>query len=147
MIGMSFPQLFDNGEPSNLENLRKFFDANYNISQIETSEIGRNGIRVCFLNDVTGIVENGYLVRVWGIQKDITSSNSKKAILKQLTLEQLNVLKATVEGKTMKEIASDVGVSPKTVESIRAQLKTIFGVDTIARLIAVVIQIGIQSIQ
>lgn len=145
LIGARFPQLFDNGEASNLINLRVFLQNGYQVRNTETIEIARNGQRKHFLNDVIGVVENEHLVRVWGSQRDITSDKSQKEVLKQLTPDQLKILKITVDGKTMKEIAAEVGVSPKTVESVRNQLKIIIGVETIAQLIAVAIQLGIND--
>ena len=145
LIGARFPQLFDNSESSNLKNLRVFLQNNYQVRDIETIEIARNGQRKYFLNNVIGVIEDGCLIRVWGSQRDITANKSQQQILKQLTPEQLKILKITVEGKTMKEIASEVGVSPKTVESMRNQIKTILGVETIAQLIALAIQLGIND--
>ena len=127
-------------------NLRAFLKEGYRLQNAETIEIGKNGIRKYFLNEVIGIVEDDHLVRVWGTQKDITADKSQREILKQLSPEQLKILKMTVEGKTMKEIASEVGISPKSVESIRNQIKAIIGVDTIAQLIATAIQLGINEI-
>ena len=146
MIGVRFPQLFDNADASNLENLHTFFKTDCMVIQKETCEIGKNGIRKYFLNDVVGVIEDNQLVRVWGTQKDITADKSQREILKQLSPEQLKILKMTVEGKTMKEIAADVDVSPKTVESLRNQLKAIVGANTLAQLIAIAIQLCIQNI-
>ena len=146
MIGVRFPQLFDNADASNLENLHTFFKTDCMVIQKETCEIGKNGVRKYFLNDVVGVIEDNQLVRVWGTQKDITADKSQREILKQLSPEQLKILKMTVEGKTMKEIAADVDVSPKTVESLRNQLKAIVGANTLAQLIAIAIQLGIQNI-
>jgi len=147
MIGVRFPQLFDNADASNLENLHTFFKTDCMVIQKETCEIGKNGVRKYFLNDVVGVIEDNQLVRVWGTQKDITADKSQREILKQLSPEQLKILKMTVEGKTMKEIAADVDVSPKTVESLRNQLKAIVGANTLAQLIAIAIQLGIQNIE
>jgi DNA-binding CsgD family transcriptional regulator len=145
LIGIRFPQLFDNAELVNMASLRTFLREGYRLHEFETVEIGKNGIRKYFLNDVIGIVEEGYLIRIWGTQKDITEKISQREILKQLSPEQLKVLKTTVEGKTMKEIAFEVGVSLKTIESIRKLLKSIFGVDTVAQLIASAIHLGITT--
>ena len=147
MIGVRFPQLFDNADASNLENLHTFFKTDCMVIQKETCEIGKNGVRKYFLNDVVGVIEDNQLVRVWGTQKDITADKSQREILKQLSPAQLKILKMTVEGKTMKEIAADVDVSPKTVESLRNQLKAIVGANTLAQLIAIAIQLGIQNIE
>ena len=146
MIGVRFPQLFDNADASNLENLHTFFKTDCMVIQKETCEIGKNGVRKYFLNDVVGVIEDNQLVRVWGTQKDITADKSQREILKKLSPEQLKILKMTVEGKTMKEIAADVDVSPKTVESLRNQLKAIVGANTLAQLIAIAIQLCIQNI-
>jgi DNA-binding CsgD family transcriptional regulator len=146
IIGARFPQLLDNAEASNLINLRTFLKDGYQTEHMETAEIGKNGKRKYFLNDAVGIIEDNHLVRIWGRQQDITTEKSKREVLNQLTPEQLKVLKTTVEGKTMKEIASEVGISHKSVESIRNQIKTIIGVDTIAQLIATAIQLGINEI-
>jgi DNA-binding CsgD family transcriptional regulator len=145
LIGVRFPQLFDNAEISNMMNLRTFLKEGYQLRKTESIEIGKNGIRKYFLNDVIGVIEDDHLVRVWGIQKDISVEKSQREILKRLTPEKLKILKTTIEGKTMKEIASEVGVSLKTVESVRKQLKAIIGVDTIAQLIAAAIQLGIND--
>jgi len=145
MIGVRFPQLFDNSEAVNVENLRSFLISNYKINQIESCEIGKNSVRKYFLNDIAGVIEDNNLVRVWGIQKDITAEKSQKEILKQLSSEQMKILKATVEGKTMKEMASEVDISYKSVESLRNQNKAIIGVDTIAQLIATAVQLGINE--
>jgi DNA-binding CsgD family transcriptional regulator len=146
IIGARFPQLLDNAEASNLINLRKFLNDGYQTENIETAEIGKNGERKYFLNDAVGIIEDKHLVRIWGRQQDITAEKSRREVLNQLSPEQLKVLKITVDGKTMKEIASEIGISLKSVESIRNQIKTILGVDTVAQLIAIAIQLGINEI-
>ena len=112
-----FPQLFDNAEASNLINLRCFSKQDITYEITETIEIGNNGIRKYFLNDVVGLLKMNHLVRVWGMQKDITADKSEaesgKQILRKLTPEQLQILKLTVDGKTMKEIAAATGLSLK----------------------------------
>jgi DNA-binding CsgD family transcriptional regulator len=146
LTGVRFPRLFDNADASNLTNLQTFLKDNYQIRNAETVEIDKNGNRKLFLNDTIGIVEDGNLVRVWGMQQDITVERAQRDVLKQMTPNQIRVLKATVEGKTMKEIAADVEVSPKTVESLRNQLKAIVGANTLTQLITIAIQLGIQNI-
>jgi len=146
LIGVRFPQLFDNSESSNMLNLRKFLSEGFCLQNTETIEIGKNGIRKYFLNNVIGVVEENHLVRVWGTQRDITDKLSQREILKQLSSEQLKILKATIDGKTMKEIAYEAGVSLKTVELTRKQTKAIFEVDTIAQLIVSAIRRGIFTV-
>jgi DNA-binding CsgD family transcriptional regulator len=147
LIGARFPQLFIRTDTTNMDNLRVFLKNDYRIENIECHETGKNGERKYSLNDIVGVIKDDHLVRVWGRQKDITAEKSKREVLKQLTPEQIKILKITVEGKTMKEIASEVGISLKSVESLRNQIKAIIGVDTVAQLIATAIQLGIQNVE
>lgn len=62
---------------------RDFIESGYKTLDIETEEVKQNGDKVCFVNDVTGIITNGFLNGIWGSQKDITeikkSENRKNA--------------------------------------------------------------------
>ena len=148
MIGVRFPQLFDNSDASNLDNLRTFFKTDYRVIQKETCEIGKNGIRKYFLNDVVGVVEDNHLVRVWGMQEDVTlqksESEPENSLEKQLTPQQLNVLRLTVEGKKIKEIAAELDISPKTVEYLRKRIKDRFDTESIPELVALAVKFGIE---
>jgi len=148
MIGVRFPQLFDNSDASNLDNLRTFFKTDYRVIQKETCEIGKNGIRKYFLNDVVGVVEDNHLVRVWGMQEDVTHQKSESepeiSLEKQLTPQQLNVLRLTVEGKKIKEIAAELDISPKTVEYLRKRIKDEFDTESIPELVALAVKFGIE---
>jgi len=52
--------------------LTDFIRSNYRISNAESKEMDRNGNVRYILNNNIGIVENGFLVRTWGVQTDIT---------------------------------------------------------------------------
>jgi PAS domain S-box-containing protein len=52
--------------------LTSFIKNNYRISNAESKEVDRTGNIRYILNNNIGIVENGYLVRTWGVQTDIT---------------------------------------------------------------------------
>jgi PAS domain S-box-containing protein len=51
---------------------RRFVLSGYRLTDVETNEVDRFGRTRCFLNNEVGIVENGFLVRIWGTQRDIT---------------------------------------------------------------------------
>lgn len=55
--------------------------------------------------------------------------------LEALTLRQREVLQMIAEGKSTKEIAASLGVSPKTVETHRAAVMTRLGIHDIAGLV------------
>jgi DNA-binding CsgD family transcriptional regulator len=144
LIGARFPQLFIRTDTTNMDNLRVFLKNDYRIENIECHETGKNGERKYSLNDIVGVIKDDHLVRVWGRQKDITAEKSKRAMLKQLTPQQLNVLRLTVEGKKIKEIAAELDISPKTVEYIRKRIKDEFDTESLPELVALAIKFGIE---
>lgn len=147
LISVRFPQLFIHSDITNMNNLRKFLQDNFQLRGAETHEIGKNGERKYFLNDIFGIVEENQLVRVWGKQKDITTEKSRSTALKLLTPQELTVLKCTIEGKTLKEIGHEMRLNPKTVDSLRNRMKNKLGASTLPQLIFKAFQLGIQNIE
>lgn len=64
------------GRVLNAENdksLRRFVRSKYKDQNLETHEIDINGNDKYFLNNVLGIVEDGFLIANWGTQIDITN--------------------------------------------------------------------------
>ncbi len=59
-------------EEKTKELLSSFIKDNYRVSNSESKEIDRSGNARYMLNNNIGIVENGFLVRTWGVQTDIT---------------------------------------------------------------------------
>ncbi len=72
LIGTALPQLLIPTEPQNREMLRAFVQNNYRVEGIVSKERAVDGSERYFLNSFFGIVENGVLVRAWGVQTDIT---------------------------------------------------------------------------
>lgn len=54
------------------ELMRSFVVNNYRISNAESKELDKDGSIRFMLNNNIGVVENGCLVRTWGVQTDIT---------------------------------------------------------------------------
>ena len=74
--------------------LRMYFIMNnYKLTDVETEEQDLEGNVKCFLNNAHGILENGKLVRVWGVQRDITSKKHADEALKYSLLEKEILLK------------------------------------------------------
>ena len=63
--------------------LLAFFDADFRVSDAESVELDRDGNPHTFINNLTGIVENGRLMRVWGTQRDVTAERAAESELKQ----------------------------------------------------------------
>jgi PAS domain S-box-containing protein len=59
-------------DPRNIELAREFIRSGFRLLERESHEVDRYGNPKVFLNSMIGTVESGKLVRVWGIQRDIT---------------------------------------------------------------------------
>jgi formate hydrogenlyase transcriptional activator len=59
-------------DPRNIEMAREFMRSGFRLLERESHEVDRYGNPRIFLNSMIGTVENGMLVRIWGIQRDIT---------------------------------------------------------------------------
>ncbi|MBN1433461.1 PAS domain S-box protein [Candidatus Fermentibacterales bacterium] len=60
------------GDPVRLGYLRSFIENGYRIDGAETVEEAADGAPRYFLNSLVGSVKDGRLVRLWGMQRDIT---------------------------------------------------------------------------
>ncbi|HEY9431733.1 MAG TPA: PAS domain S-box protein [Blastocatellia bacterium] len=72
IVGARIGDLVLRSDPRNIVSLRAFRRSGYNLTDSESHEIDRDGNTKYFLNNLTGIVENGAVVRAWGTQRDIT---------------------------------------------------------------------------
>jgi PAS domain S-box-containing protein len=59
-------------DPRNIELAREFIRSGFRLLERESHEVDRYGNPKIFLNSMIGTVEDGKLVRIWGIQRDIT---------------------------------------------------------------------------
>jgi PAS domain S-box-containing protein len=59
-------------DPRNIELAREFIRSGFRLLEHKSHEVDRYGNPKVFLNSMIGTVENGMLVRVWGIQRDVT---------------------------------------------------------------------------
>lgn len=141
LVGARLPQLLILSDRENLRAVRTFLTSGYLVMNIQTHELAKNGEEKYFLNDFRGIVEDDFLVRFWGRQRDITSD--KLRAHKNLTPQQAMVLKLTIEGKSLKEIGHALGLSLKSVDTIRSRLKKKLGASTIPHLAARAVQLGL----
>jgi len=68
-------------DPDNIKFIKSWIEAGYRINGSESSEFDINRNKVWFSNNVIGYVENGYLLRIWGSQTDITERKLTEEIL------------------------------------------------------------------
>ncbi len=67
-----------------VQNYLEFINNNYKTIDSETTKISATGEQLNFLNNSIGIIKDGYLLNIWGIQKDITESKKLQNALKQI---------------------------------------------------------------
>lgn len=82
LLGASMQQLMELQDPIRMANLRNFIARGFSLESFETREFDRHGHVKYFLNNMTGIVEGGFLKRVWGTQQDITEQRLAQDQLK-----------------------------------------------------------------
>ena len=72
IVGVRLEAFLPRSSPENVEYLRSFVRSGYRLTGAESEEVDREGNPKRFLNNLTGIVENGLIVRAWGTQRDVT---------------------------------------------------------------------------
>ena len=83
LVGARLVDLLPPSEPENVEYLRAFVSSGYRLSDAESVEIDRHGNPKVFLNNLTGIVEDGFVVRAWGTKRDVTERKEAEEALKE----------------------------------------------------------------
>lgn len=72
IVGALLVKLFPPDNPENREMIRAFVMNNYRVEGHVSRERAIDGTERYFLNSFVGVVEDGKLVRAWGVQTDIT---------------------------------------------------------------------------
>ncbi len=86
MLGARFGSLMPRLSRQNVENLRTFIRSGYGLTDQESQELDASGSVRWFLNNLMGMVESGRLVRVWGVQQDITERKNLEERLQILSI-------------------------------------------------------------
>lgn len=79
ILGIKLKEVLDPNDPNNFDYLANFIKNGYKLAGGISKEFDRNGNVKYFENNLVGIIEDGFLIRAWGTQKDITD----KYILEQ----------------------------------------------------------------
>lgn len=75
------------------------------------------------------------------------SNSTDLGPLETLSHREREILKLVAEGKTSREIAKRLSISPKTVDTYRSRLMSKIGVKNLAGLIKFAIQHGVISLE
>jgi PAS domain S-box-containing protein len=97
MIGIATKDLVDFTDEANVDYIKNFITNDFKVVSAESHEKDRFNNPVFFLNNAIGIVEDGYLKRIWGSQRDITNVKQveqKVRLLADLVEQTSDVLTA-----------------------------------------------------
>jgi signal transduction histidine kinase/ActR/RegA family two-component response regulator len=83
MVGVRLGDLLPLSDPHNRDFLLAFIRSGYRLQGAESHEVDRGGGAKSFVNNLVGVVENGFLVRAWGSQLDITDRKRLEGELRQ----------------------------------------------------------------
>ena len=73
LIGQSLEFMLARSAPEGRDYLGSIFAAGYRGAEVESVERDARGRQRIFASSLTGVVEDGHLVRMWGTQRDITA--------------------------------------------------------------------------
>lgn len=104
IVGARFGDFALQSSPANPGSLRRFISSGYRLLDVKTAELDASGCQKYFSNNVIGIVVNGVLLRVWGVQRDETEQKRAEEELKR-SREQLRALAAYLQSIREKERA------------------------------------------
>jgi signal transduction histidine kinase len=107
LIGARLADVLVQSDPANTEYLRAFIRSAYRLRNAESHETDRHGEDRYFLNNLTGIVENGFLRRAWGTQRDITAQRQSEQRQHRNDCEQQEALAREQAARLAAEEARD----------------------------------------
>jgi PAS domain S-box-containing protein len=81
LVGQGLSLTMDRDEPHARAYLLGLIASGYRAAEVESLEHDRDGRPVWFANNLSGVIENGLLVRAWGTQRDITDRKRAEAAL------------------------------------------------------------------
>ncbi|MFA5266815.1 MAG: PAS domain S-box protein [Methanoregula sp.] len=83
LTGQKLGSVIDTGDPSMLEFMRKFIRDGYHVTDYETEERDRAGKTRWFANTMNGVVKDGHVIHLWGVQRDITDRKNVEMTLRE----------------------------------------------------------------
>jgi PAS domain S-box-containing protein len=89
LIGKRLTEMLPPDDPHNIELTRHFIRSGFCVLERESHEVDIHGNPKIFLNSMIGTVEDGMLMRTWGIQRDVT----EKVKLEEARLKAEDALK------------------------------------------------------
>ena len=91
IIGIPLHAIMPADHPVSQGYLHKFITNNFKVENELSYEYDKDGNKLVFINNMVGIVENGFLQRAWGTKRNITEQKKTEASL-QASEEQYRYL-------------------------------------------------------
>lgn len=98
LVGLRLTDLFVREDPRNTAYLHAFVAAGYSLSGVDSHEVDIHGNDKFFRNSLVGVIENGYVVRAWGTQQDVTEQHIAEQALRASETRLALALKASKMG-------------------------------------------------
>jgi PAS domain S-box-containing protein len=83
LVGMRFGDMLPISEPGNVEFLNAAIRSGFRLIDAPSTEVDRHGNLQSFENSFLGVVEDGCLVRAWGVQRDVTARKRAEEALRE----------------------------------------------------------------
>ncbi|HEY1379412.1 MAG TPA: response regulator [Gemmataceae bacterium] len=83
LIGRRLNEVLVRDDPANDAVLRAFVRGGFRLAEAESHQLGHDGRPRYFVTNLTGVVEAGRLVAVWGTQRDATESKRVEGELRR----------------------------------------------------------------
>src|SRR5215218_6822592 len=84
IVGARLGDLLPSSIPENVQYLKDFVRSGYRLADAESQEVDRHGNTKNFVYNLTGIIENESLLRIWGTQRDITEHKRAEEVRARL---------------------------------------------------------------
>ena len=102
MVGLRFGDFNFASNPASLSLLRKLISNNYRVTDLHTEKFISEGCTKYFVTNLIGIIINNYLLRVWGVQTDISEQREAEIKLEK-SHHQLRALSAYLQSVRERE--------------------------------------------
>src|SRR5919107_4671947 len=86
IVGTRLDELLPRAVQENVDYLRAFVRSGYRLTDVGSQEFDQHGTIKYFLNNLAGIVEEGFLMRAWGTQRDVTDHKKNEEAVRQSEL-------------------------------------------------------------
>ncbi len=104
IIGMKLNDFIPQNLTRSIEYLKAFVKSGYKIVELETQENDKFGNKKYFLNNLLGVIEDGKLRRIWGVQRDITKIKEAEDARKESEELYRTVVEGMAEGLLITDI-------------------------------------------